>query len=181
MFSKFKYLIIFQAIILGSCGVSEEQKQDILETHIQELRDVRVEKFDITECLTECQMDTGKLINQILDFNILKLEIGHWMNCETSSNNSIGGFEYKNGVLNLLIKGIPERVDIEENGDTSFYYLAAACDCYFIFNFELTGFEEIPDSILIDNEPINNHGLMAGMFVGLEDNVIPTDSIDRYH
>jgi hypothetical protein len=63
MFSKFKYLIIFQAIILGSCGVSEEQKQDILETHTQELRDVRVEKFDITECLTECQMDTGKLIN----------------------------------------------------------------------------------------------------------------------
>lgn len=155
----FKYLIFILTILLSSCANNEEQKKDILNNHIQKLKDVRVKKFDITECLTDCQQDSGKLIYQSLDSNILKLKIGHWMNCSTSINHDIGQFNYKNGVLNLLIKRIPDYYEIKENGDTAFTstYEYEACDCYFIFSFELTGFKEIPDSILINNQPINNY------------------------
>ncbi|PCI95498.1 MAG: hypothetical protein COB15_12120 [Flavobacteriales bacterium] len=167
MYSKLKYLIIIQAILLSSCGVNEEQKQEILKTHIQKLGDPRVKNFDITDCIEDCHKESGRLISQTLDSNILKLEISHWMNCATSIKHNVAGFEYKNGVLNLLIESIPERVDIEPNGDTNFVYEATACTCYFVFNFELSGFDSVPDSILINNNSINNHGMLFEMFDGL--------------
>lgn len=157
---KFIYLLFIQTILLVSCI----NKGEILENHIQNLRDARVKKFTVTECLTDCYLDTGRLINQSLDSNILKLELSHWMNCATSTNNDIARFEYKNGILNLLVKSIPVDFDIEENGDTNYVYEGEACDCYFIFNYELTGFKEIPDSILINHKPINNY---LGMMIGL--------------
>lgn len=156
-------------IVVSSCGdrITEAQKQEIIDLRIQELKDVRVKKFDVTECLTDCNYETGRIINQSLDSNILKLEISHWTNCATSAKNNMAGFEYKNGVLNLSIKSKPVGFEIKENGDTSYYAKAEACNCYFIFNFELSGFQEIPDSITINNNPVNNKSLISDMFEGL--------------
>ena len=98
MLLKFKHIICIPLILLGSCVNNKAEKKDILETHIQKLIDIRVEKFDVTECLTDCQQDSGRLISQSLDSEILKLEVSHWMNCATSTDENIAGFEYKNGI-----------------------------------------------------------------------------------
>lgn len=160
------YLILFIVVAAAGCGdeITESQKQEIIDSRIKELTDVRVKKFDVTECQRDCQRETGKIINQSLDSDVLNLEIGHWTNCATSVDNNMAGFEYENGFLNLFIKSKPVGFEIKENGDTSFYAEAEACSCYFIFNFELSGFQEIPDSITINNNPIDNY---LGMFEGL--------------
>lgn len=47
-------------IVAVGCGdrISETQKHKILESQIQKLKDVRVKKFGVTECLTDCYRES---------------------------------------------------------------------------------------------------------------------------
>ncbi len=167
------FIILVILIVAAGCGhtITETEKQEIIELQIQKLTDVRVKKFDVTECQKDCHYENGRIIDQSLDSNILKLEISHWTNCATSVKNNMAGFEYENGILNLIIKSKPVGLTIQENGDTSFYAEAVACDCYFIFNFELSGFQEIPDSILINHSSINNSSELFKGLIEIKDTI----------
>ncbi len=169
----FRYLLYINFILLLSCENIIIPESEIIDAYVQKHKNERVRVFNVTECLTECFQDSGKLISQSLDSNILKLEIGHWMNCAISLNRNVAGFDYENGVLDLRIIDIPSGVKIKDE-DTLFYYEYEACECYFIFNFELIGFDEIPDSILINNKPINNIGVFGTMLNQLSTQVEDT-------
>ena len=125
-------LIILIVLVAVGCGdtINEAQKNKILESQIEELKDVRVKKFNMSECQTDCHRERGKILFQYLDSNVLNLQIGHWMNCATSVEDDIAGFEYENGVLNILIQPRPVDMSLSESGDTIYSYsLSVMCDC----------------------------------------------------
>lgn len=163
--------ILFIAVIALGCeeSMNDSKKKELLTSEIELLSDVRVKEFKMSSCQGSCLNQKGSVLNQTFNNDTLSLQIGHWMNCAKSVKDDIVGFEYEDGILNILLKRRPIDVVVEENGDTTFTYeWEVMCNCYFVMDFKLTGIKETPDSIRVNGEPVENY---LGMLAGVKENI----------
>lgn len=147
-------LSIFIVLFTGSCRDKSVSKQQVIDKYFQSLDNAGVRKFEISECNRDCTLDSGEITSIQLDGNLLKMKLNHWMNCIGAEHCS---YVLNGNMLYLSLESKPRDYEVESNGDTSFIYVAQACNCFFNMSFELSGFNQVPDRVFINGQDVKNY------------------------
>jgi len=140
---------LITGLIFYSCNYSSGEPEQLPSAELHLL------DFTISDCQSECLLDTGKVINKSLSGDTLTLSLGHWMNCAWTEGY-FNGIQFNGDSLNIDLDRPLEEVEVDENGIEYKIYAATDCNCYFFIDLTLKKITEMPHTILLNNRKVEN-------------------------
>jgi TonB family protein len=112
-----------------------------------------LEKFDFSDCMTECIDDSTRIDNIVQTNGLTEINLTAYANC---NGNLEGWIKIKNDSLNLIYLPKVTRIRNKKTGEVEEYIEIATCDCVFKFTYTISGMQIIDKNrIRINGETLD--------------------------
>jgi len=141
-------LILATLFISNSCNQNLESSKTLFNS-------THEVKFKLSSCQKECLYDSGSIISKSVFKDTTYLRLGHWFNCAWADCYLEQAFIGTNRAYFSFDR--PHEVEVDRAGKKHrIYDQETACNCYFYLDFKIPGTPNIPDTILINGQPLEN-------------------------